>query len=134
MDFKNNQQRFWKRFICSLYYAWSGFKHVIYHEQNMKIHLMIATVVISLAFILKIPFYEKLILLIVIGIVICLEMVNTAIERVVDLVTQEYHPLAKVAKDISAGAVFIFSIVTVIVGNLIFYQPILKIVSLYLKW
>ncbi|MCT8139685.1 diacylglycerol kinase family protein [Anaerobacillus sp. CMMVII] len=129
MDFKNNYDRYWKRFTCSFLYAWTGLKHAIHREQNMKIHLFIALVVIVLAFALNIPLLEKIILLLVVGIVISLEVVNTAIERVVDLVTTEYHPMAKVAKDVSAGAVFIFSIFAVIIGILIFYKPIVEIVN-----
>ncbi|QOY36183.1 diacylglycerol kinase family protein [Anaerobacillus isosaccharinicus] len=129
MDFKNNYDRYWKRFTCSFIYAWTGLKHAIRHEQNMKIHILIATIMISFAFILKIPLYEKLILLLVIGIVISLEVINTAIERVVDLVTKEYHPMAKIAKDVSAGAVLIFSFFTVVIGILIFYRPIVEIVK-----
>jgi undecaprenol kinase len=129
MDFKNNYDRYWKRFTCSFFYAWSGLKQAIRNEQNMKIHLFIALLVISFAFILKIPLYEKIILLLVIGVIISLEVVNTAIERVVDLVTKEYHPMAKVAKDVSAGAVLIFSIFAVIIGILIFYKPIVEIIK-----
>lgn len=128
MDFKNNYDRYWKRFTCSFIYAWNGVKHAVLHEQNMKIHLFIAFLMISLAFILKIPILEKMILLLVIGIVLSLEAINTAIERVVDLVTKEYHPMAKVAKDVSAGAVFIFSIFAILIGILIFYKPIVEIV------
>ncbi|MFN7251261.1 MAG: diacylglycerol kinase family protein [Anaerobacillus sp.] len=129
MDFKNSYDRYWKRFTCSFIYAWSGLKHAIRNEQNMKIHLFIAIMMISLAYVLEIHRVEKIILLLVIGIVISLEVLNTAIERVVDLVTKEYHPMAKVAKDVSAGAVFIFSIFAVLIGILIFYQPILEIVK-----
>ncbi|UTW69942.1 diacylglycerol kinase family protein [Anaerobacillus sp. HL2] len=57
-----------------------------------------------------------------------LEAMNTAIERVVDLITEEYHPLAKIAKDVSAGAVLIFSFFAVLIGVLIFYKPIFEII------
>lgn len=132
MDFKNNYDRYWKRFTCSFIYAWTGLKHAIRHEQNMKIHILIAIIMISFAFILKISLYEKLILLLVIGIVISLEVVNTAVERVVDLVTKEYHPMAKIAKDVSAGAVLIFSIFAIVIGILIFYSPIVELVKTFL--
>lgn len=128
MDFKNNYDRYWKRFTSSFVYAWTGVKHAVIHEQNLKFHFIIAPVVITLAFALNIPFVEKLILLVVIGIVISLEMINTALERAVDLVTKEYHPLARVVKDVSAGAVLIFSIFAVIIGILIFYQSIIQLI------
>ncbi len=126
MDFKNNYDKGWKRFIWSFRYASSGLKQAFVHEQNLKFHLLIAFLVITLSFVLKIPLYEKLILLLVIGVVIALEVVNTAIERVVDLVTKEYHPMARVAKDVSAGAVLIFSIFAVVIGLLIFYEPVVS--------
>ena len=126
MDFKNSYDKVWKRFVWSFRYAASGLKHAITHEQNLKIHLLIAFVVIILSFVLQISLYERLILLLVIGVVIALEVVNTAIERVVDLVTKEFHPMAQVAKDVSAGAVLIFSIFAVVIGILIFYEPMVS--------
>ena len=63
-----------------------------------------------------------------IGLVISCELINTAIEAVVDLVTEDYHPLAKVAKDTAAAAVFVFAIVAVIVGLIIFLP---KVVALF---
>ena len=61
-----------------------------------------------------------------IGLVISCELINTAIEATVDLVTEEYHPLAKVAKDTSAAAVFVFAIIAVIVGLIIFLPKIVN--------
>ena len=61
-----------------------------------------------------------------IGIVICLEIINTAIERVVDLASPYYHPLAKAAKDIAAGAVFVFAVISVIIGAIIFLPYLLS--------
>ncbi|WNF37721.1 diacylglycerol kinase family protein [Bacillaceae bacterium IKA-2] len=127
MDFKNNYDRYWKRFTSSFVYAWTGVKQAFRHEQNLKIQLIIAVAVITLSIALTVPFLEKLILLLVIGIVISLEMINTALERLVDLVTKEYHPLAKVVKDVSAGAVMIFSVFAVVIGILIFYEPIMQL-------
>lgn len=130
MDFKNNNSNgthYLKRFFSSFVYAWAGVKHAVRHEQNVKFHLIIAALVIFLSVALNVSLVEKIILLVVIGIVISLEVMNTALEKVVDLVTKEYHPLAKVAKDVSAGAVFIFSIFAVIIGILIFYEPLMQL-------
>lgn len=69
------------------------------------------------------------ILMIVIGGVIALEMVNTAIERIVDLVSSDYHPLAGIAKDVAASAVLIFSMIAVVVGIIIFFEPLLQWIS-----
>ena len=67
------------------------------------------------------------ILFLTIGLVISCELINTAIEAVVDLVTQDYHPLAKVAKDTSAAAVFVFAIIAVIVGLIIFLPKVIDL-------
>lgn len=131
MDFKNKYERYWKKFICSFKYAWSGIKHVVRHEQNMKFHLFVGFIIIVLAVVLNIPLHDKLILLVVIGMVISLEAMNTAIERVVDLVTQEYQPLAKAAKDVAAGAVLIFSFFAVIIGVFIFYKPVFEVIVIF---
>lgn len=129
MDFKKSSHRGLKRFLYSFIYAGNGIKHAIRHEQNIKIQLIIGLVVTLLAFALNIEKLEKLILFIVIGTVISLEFVNTAIERIVDLVTPNYHPIAKVAKDVSAAAVLIFSIFAIIIGIVIFYVPVIDVIK-----
>ncbi|MBU8905668.1 diacylglycerol kinase family protein [Desertibacillus haloalkaliphilus] len=126
MGLKDKRRSGWGRLLRSFVYASSGLKYVIVNEQNMQIHLLISTVVILLSYVLSIPIIEQLILIVVIGVVIALEVMNTAIERVVDLVTEEYHPLAELAKDLSAAAVFVFSIVAVIIGIIVFYQPMIE--------
>ncbi|MBB6448836.1 undecaprenol kinase [Geomicrobium halophilum] len=100
---------------------------MVKYEQNMAIHMFITIVVFILGFIVGLTPVKWAILLMIIGGVIALEMVNTAIERVVDMVSADYHPLAKVAKDVAASAVLIYSMIAVIVGILIFYEPIMTI-------
>ena len=87
-----------------------------------------ALIVSILAFVFKLNGTEWAILLLTMGLVISCELINTAIEATVDLVTEEYHPLAKVAKDTAAAAVFVFAIVAVIVGIIIFGP---KVVALF---
>ena len=84
-----------------------------------------ALVVVIFGFLFKVNKYEWAILVLTIGLVISCELINTAIEAVVDLVTEEYHPLAKVAKDTSAAAVLVFAIVAIIVGLIIFVPKII---------
>jgi undecaprenol kinase len=120
----------WERLRKSFSYAWAGVKTTIQTERNMKIHVAMAVAVLIAAIIFHISKIEWLILLITIGIVLSLEMINTAIERVVDLATDEYHPLAKAAKDIAAGAVFLFSFISIIVGIVIF-APYLRLFFKY---
>ena len=84
--------------------------------------------VVIFGFIFNINKYEWAIVMLTIGLVISCELINTAIEATVDLVTEEYHPLAKVAKDTSAAAVFVFAIVAVIVGLIIFLPKIVNMI------
>lgn len=129
MDFKNSNQRAVKRFLCSFKYAWDGIVHALTHEQNIRIQFFIGTFIMVLSYLLEISRSEKLILFIVIGVVISLELVNTAIERIIDLVSPEYHPIAKLAKDVSAGAVLTFSLFSFFIGIYIFYSPIIEFLS-----
>jgi undecaprenol kinase len=127
MDSKDKNINLVKLFK-SFTFALNGMIHVFRTEQNMRIHMIAALITLILAYILSIPKYEVIILLILIGIVISLEMINTSIERIVDLVSSEYHPLAKQAKDVAAGSVLVFSMIAVIIGFLIFLKPLIKIV------
>ncbi|MED3563749.1 diacylglycerol kinase family protein [Bacillus xiapuensis] len=106
--------------IRSFAYAIEGIRTAIKTERNMRIHLFISFLVISSSFFFSITKLEWLFVLLVIGGMFALELMNSAIERVVDLVTKEFHPLAKQAKDLAAGAVFIYAIVSVIIGLFIF--------------
>ncbi|WP_238544674.1 diacylglycerol kinase family protein [Geomicrobium sp. JCM 19037] len=83
--------------------------------------------IVLLAISLDVGLLQIGMLVIVIGGVITLEMVNTAIERVVDLVSPTYHPLAKTAKDVAAAAVLIYSMIAVIVGIIVFYEPVMNL-------
>ena len=103
----------------SFTYAFKGICTAL-EQQNMKIHVFCAIVVIIAGLVTGLSPVEWSILLIVIAIVISLEMINTAIEAVVDLASPTIHPLAKVAKDVAAGAVLVFAAASVIIGGLIF--------------
>ena len=114
-----------KKFINSFSYPIKGLKYAYRNEQNLTVDVGIALIVVIFGFIFKINKYEWAILALTIGLVISCELINTAIEATVDLVTEEYHPLAKVAKDTSAAAVFVFAIVAVIVGIIIFLPKVI---------
>ena len=101
-------------------YAFEGIRTGISKERNMKIHCMVAALVVIAGLILGISVTEWCICLGLFGMVMALELVNTAVEAVVDLVTEERHPLAKIAKDTAAGAVLIAAIMAAIVGLIIF--------------
>lgn len=109
-----------KKIIKSFKYAIEGIYIGIKEERNMKIHLTIMALVIIFGIMLKISKIEWIICIILFGLVISLELVNTAIENTVDLITLEKIPKAKIAKDTAAGAVLIAAIVSIIVGIMIF--------------
>ena len=109
-----------KKFFNSFTYPIKGLRYAYRNEQNLAVDVGIALIVVIAGFIFKVSVTEWALLALTIGLVISCELINTAIEAVVDLVTEEYHPLAKVAKDTSAAAVFIFAIVAIVVGIIIF--------------
>lgn len=101
-------------------YAFEGIFTCIRKERNMKIHCVMAILVVAAGVILGLSPVEWCICLGLFGLVMALELVNTAVEAVVDLVTGEYHPLAKIAKDTAAGAVLIAAIMAAVAGLIIF--------------
>ena len=108
-------------------YALEGFLHALRNNRNLRIHLVIALVVIILSVFFRINKYEMSILGVVIVLVISSEMINAAIEEMVNLITQEHKREAKIAKDVAAGMVLIAVIGSIIVGVLIFSPYILKL-------
>ena len=113
-----------KNIMKSFKYAFEGIFTSLKAEKNMKIHFIIMLLVIILGIMLKISSVEWIICIILFGFVISLELVNTAIENTVDLITQEKHPKAKIAKDVAAGAVLIAAITAAIIGLIIFVPKI----------
>lgn len=109
-----------KEFVKSFQYAIEGIIVAIKKERNLKIHIFIMILVIICGIIFKISTIEWIICIILFGLVISLELVNTAIENTVDLVTLEKNPKAKIAKDVAAGAVLVSAIISAIIGLIIF--------------
>ncbi len=109
----------------SFKFGFEGIAAAASKERNVQIHLGISVIVILLGFIFSINKYEWIAVILSIGGMISMEMMNTAIERTVDMYTKEYHPLAKQAKDIAAGAVLVFAIASVMIGLIIFLPRIL---------
>lgn len=101
-------------------YAFEGIAAVIKRERNMKIHCCAMILVVMAGTILQIPAWKWCICFCLFGLVTALEMVNTAVEAVVDFVTEERKPLAKLAKDAAAGAVLIAAIMSVAAGLIMF--------------
>jgi len=109
----------------SFYYAIVGLVSVIKSERNMKIHFSAALAVVVVAFLFNVSRFEWAVLVITIFLVLIAETINTAVEKTVDLVTDTYHPLAKKAKNIAAGAVLLSAVNAVIIA-LIILLPYIK--------
>ena len=103
----------------SFNYAFEGVVHALRTQRNMRIHFAIATVVFVLAFVYDVTRLELIALVLAIAFVLIAEMVNTAVEATIDLSTPSFDPLAKIAKDLAAGAVLIASVTAVAVGYLV---------------
>ena len=113
------------KFNDSMNHALDGINYTIEHERNFKIEIIIAMVVLLAGFFFKVSKVEWIILLLTIASV----LINTSIERCVDLVTKDYHELAKNAKDVSAGAVLLMSLFSAGVGIIIFLPKILEMIG-----
>lgn len=114
-----------RQFREALTYAWDGFHYVCQTQGNMRIHFGFGLLVIAAARWLRFDEVRLALVVMMVGIVIGAEWLNTAIERTVDLVTTEQHPLARLAKDLAAGAVLWFGLIALTVGALLFapYLP-----------
>lgn len=115
------------KFLKSFNNAANGLVLVFKMERNMKIHFAIAGAVMLLGLMFDLSKPEFVNLLTAIAIVLFAEMVNTAVEYLVDATIKEFHPLAKVVKDIAAGAVLLTAFYAVLVGYLIFYDKLIPV-------
>ncbi len=112
--------RLWRSFN----HAFEGIMYATRTQPNMRVHLVVAALVLLASLVLHLERYYIVALIVLIALVLSLELLNTAIEAIVDLLTVTHHPLAKTAKDAAAGAVLVASAAAVVVGYLIFYQGI----------
>jgi diacylglycerol kinase len=111
----------------SFSFAGQGVWHVIRTQRNMRVHLLAAVAAIAVGLALRIDAADWACILTVIGLVLTAETLNTVVEAVVDLYTDEFHPLAKAAKDMAAGAVLISSAAAVGVGIAVFLPRLLRV-------
>ena len=118
------------RFFKSFKYSIEGLKYAYKYEQSMLIHV-IATICVLLANIFfQVSGIEWLITLLAIGMVLSAELINSAIEAVVDLVTLEEHPLAKIAKDCSSAATFVLACMAALIGIVVYVPYIMEVLGL----
>jgi diacylglycerol kinase len=106
-----------------------GISYVTKSEKNFKREIALGIIALILSYILKIDKIEFIIVLTMICLVLTTEIINTAIERTVDLVTKEYHELARIAKDVSAGSVLVTSTFALIIGIIIFMPKIITLLG-----
>lgn len=111
----------------SFAYAFEGLEVAFKNEPNFRIQIIIAISSLFLAIILKLSLLEIAILILTIGFVLVLELINTALEALVDLVNEEIRPKAKIAKDVSAAAVLLSAILSVAVGAFLFLPKLFKL-------
>jgi diacylglycerol kinase len=110
--------------------AFNGLFHALRNERNLWIHMGAIVLVIVLGLILKLEPIRWALLICAIGFVVITELLNTAIERLTDMVTSEYCEKARLVKDIAAGAVLVGAILAVVIGLFVFFKPILT----FLGW
>lgn len=111
-------------FIRSFGYAIEGFCTAVATERNIKVQLLVGVLAIVAGVVLRIDALSWVLVLLCIGLVLFAELVNTSIEAIVDLATQDLHPLAKRAKDIAAASVFTLSITAAVVGIIVFARAL----------
>lgn len=113
--------------LISFRYAWAGLSYAFQTQRNFRIHSILTFVVIGLGLFLQLPAVEMAILGLTIGAVLATELLNTALESVVDLtVKQTYHELAKIAKDCAAGAVLVSALTAIFSGGILLLPPLFE--------
>ncbi|MGI6425399.1 MAG: diacylglycerol kinase [Tepidanaerobacteraceae bacterium] len=108
----------------SFMYAISGILYTLRTQRNIRIHFLTTILVLLLSWLMNLRALELLLVIVAITLVIVAEMINTAIETVVDMYTKEYHPLAEVAKNVAAGAVLITVLNAIVIGYYVFLKKL----------
>lgn len=126
MSLKSKDKRTFKGSVKN---CLDGISYVTKNEKNFKREIALGIIALILSYILKIDKIEFIIVLTMICLVLTAEIINTAIERTVDLVTKEYHELARIAKDVSAGSVLVTSTFALIIGIIIFMPKIITLLG-----
>ena len=116
--------------LASFGYAFAGLRYTYLTQRNFRIHLVIAILAVAAGLLLGLSWVEWAVIALMAVVVLSAEMANTMVEALVDLVTQEHHELARIAKDVSAGVVLLTAIGAVVVGLLMFLPKILRLLGL----
>ncbi len=113
-----------QQFLRSFRHASRGLRYAFQHEHNFQIEVIFALLILFLSLVFDISPTEQSFLVLIICIVLALELLNTAVERLVDMTKPRVHPYAKVVKDIMAGAVLVSSFFALLIGFIIFFPRI----------
>jgi undecaprenol kinase len=124
---KNKKKPGFIRFLNSFKYSFEGLGYAFTHEQSTLIMLIAAIVTVVGGIYFRINEVEWLAVFFAIGIVLATELINTSIEATIDLLSPKFHPLAKIAKDTGSAAVFVFTIIAVIIGLIVFVPYVMNL-------
>lgn len=119
-----------KKFAKSFKYAIEGLHLAVTLDQNVRIHIIIGVIVILAAFFMRASLFEFLFILFAIFFVLITEFINTAIEEMTNLITQEHRREARIAKDVAAAAVFLAALFALVVGIIIFVPKFLVLLGI----
>lgn len=132
MDMESRDKRKklgFRRFLKSFGYSFSGLFYAVKNEQSILVMNICLVLTIIAGFILKIEIIEWIFVIFSIGLVLGSELLNTAIEATVDLVSPKFHPLAKIAKDTASASAFVFSIMAFVIGCLVFIPNLIEMIG-----
>ena len=121
------------RFFKSLNYAWQGIRYCLRFEKNFRIQATVVLITVVCGILFRINFIEWIIIIFCWAFVLAIEIINTAIEKLSDIVDASIHPVIKQVKDLSAGAVLLASIMSFIIGCIIFLPKINPLIKYIFK-
>jgi len=124
---KQLSQNEWAKFIAGFKYAFSGLWYALRTQRNARVHVSIAILAILLGVVLHISAVEFALVFVAITGVFIAEMFNTIFELCIDLASPDYHPLAKIAKDVAAGAVLLSAMLSIVIGLFVFVPHLMKL-------
>ncbi|MFH1552333.1 MAG: diacylglycerol kinase [Candidatus Omnitrophota bacterium] len=123
-SYKKPKSSYSKGFIGSINAALEGIVHTLKSERNMRLHFLVGFLVLIGGIYLNLSAVEFMLLCFAVTFVLVAEMINTAVEHAIDLISDKYHPLAKIIKDVAAGAVFVSAVNAAIVGYILLFQRV----------
>ena len=124
------KQRGFKRFLRSFKFSMEGLVYAYRYEQSMLVHFIFTILVLALNILLHVDSTGWLITIMMLVVTLAAELVNTAIEAIVDLVTLEIHPLAKIAKDCGSAATFVLSLMSFVLSLIIYIPQAIEVLGL----